>query len=462
MAPIVAFMLWLAPCGDSAVELFLRAVETATRGNLTKAEQLFAELIEQFPASAEAGKAHLWQGANRLIGFETLLRNGPASNRIDLVTLSEAFTASAADRRRYQNLADDLQRLLSQTELFGEFLPYFNLHRGDLGSVDDRIDYRDHTYDTALHGAKTGLIDQVIVDRARARDFLRALPIADDQALVIVHDQGAASGSQGVAVIPGEPQREALLRVLGYAFGGLAAEYSDSSYVAEGLPREAVNVAATDDPKRVPWAHWIEALPTKIGVYEGGAGRYKGVWRPTADGCIMRGGRDYCSVCREAMVLQIYSRVSPIDEATPNTGPIVVRPGQKDVEVEVVPMTPTWHRLRVQFVWLAEEAGTPREGLRVAARRDDRDNPGRGRWDRSQPAGESVEAKVRKEGGREVYFVDLGRFVERERVKPGRYYLTAWVHDTGRVKGEPWVIRDPLGLLNEVMTWEVLVESKGP
>ena len=44
----------------------------------------------------------------------------------------------------------------------------------------------------------------------------------------------------------------------------------------------------------------------------------RGAWKPTTSGCLMEaGGRAFCRVCREALVLAIYRHVDPIEGCKP-------------------------------------------------------------------------------------------------------------------------------------------------
>ena len=75
------------------------------------------------------------------------------------------------------------------------------------------------------------------------------------------------------------------------------------SLTEQGLDCSSTDAEATDAPG--------------IGVYRGGVGCLKGAWRPNTTTCLMHKGREFCTVCREALVLRIYRYVDPIDGVRP-------------------------------------------------------------------------------------------------------------------------------------------------
>ncbi|MFO0985374.1 MAG: M64 family metallopeptidase [Planctomycetota bacterium] len=319
---VLCALLWQVP---EAKKLFLDGIEAANRGEPAKAKELFADLRKRFPNSAECVKCALWtEEPAPLLSFKPITRSGPPSRRIDIVALAEAFKATAADQRLFLRDAEKGFGLLFDSEVFREYRDYFNTFAAGIASKDTRVDQFNRTYDTPLEGRKNGDISQVVVSAERVRHFLSGLPFQDGLAYVVVQDEGTGSGGDGIAVLPGEPQREPIMRVCGFGFGNLAEESSSSSYQSVGRPAESVNISSSNDPKLVPWAHWIKALPERVGVYEGGAGAFKGVYRPTADGCVMRGGREFCVVCRERRCCSRSTAASPVDDATPGEVPITI------------------------------------------------------------------------------------------------------------------------------------------
>jgi MYXO-CTERM domain-containing protein len=98
------------------------------------------------------------------------------------------------------------------------------------------------------------------------------------------------------------------------------------------------------------WSAWVPGgtpLPTDfddaisdydpVGAYEGARYLATGIYRP-APGCMMRSlAYDYCAVCREAIVLGIWSEVDPIDTAVPAAASLDLEEPET-FAVEVIPV----------------------------------------------------------------------------------------------------------------------------
>src|SRR6185503_12114850 len=202
---------------------------------------------------------------------------------------------------------------------------------------------------------------------------LQQIPYSDGLAVVFVKLGISGTGSAGVAVIGG---RDALTTIheFGHAFTDLGDEYSSHTH-KRGSVRDALNLSSTDDEKRVPWRHWLEARHPSVGIYEGGNGQVSGAWRPTASGCVMNDGEAFCPVCREALVLRIYSIVDPIDEVVPPAPPPWIREPlvlwKEPLEIRVRTQRPARHDLEVS--WWVESANqypvTPSEPEETPAAR---------------------------------------------------------------------------------------------
>jgi hypothetical protein len=294
----------------------------------------------------------------------------------------------------------------------------------------------------------------------------------------------------------------------GHAFGWLLDEYANNP----GPPAGQVSAAnATTDKDRPPWQHFLDARVPKVGVFEGGATFQKGVYRP-APACAMNtgGGDPYCPVCREQVILTIYSYVSPIDEVAPAPGEVERGP-EGWPAFRAVPQTPATHTLDVRwFLGVApavtpaasapvEPAGpsdeelTPEErrlrdrqrereatapalpdipaddelpiptledpddastfrNLLPRVERQERRNVGTG--NDKPPVGKELQAKREKlDGGRTAWTAVIPDLA------PGRHLLTVVVRDDTRVKGErfPWVLKDEKGLLEDRRTWVLVV-----
>jgi hypothetical protein len=275
-------------------------------------------------------------------------------------------------------------------------------------------------------------------------------------------------GGGGIANV-GRPDKSITVHEFGHAFTGLHDEYTGNPNKPTHVIR-GVNAATTDDPKEVPWRHFLEKRVKGVGIFEGGATYDKGVWRP-ARTCAMNAAGDtqFCPVCREANVLAIYGHVSPIDGATPDPAAVIrVTAGGKD-EISVTPMAPRSHELEVTwFVKTFREGealpkpGEPSEesggvpfggygrgrlmgvptGKRASKSREHYADPPEGEPSRLGKRGKAS-------GRTKPHVFPVGK------LEPGRYAVTVQVRDR-----TPWVLLDPDHLLEERITWTVVVEPK--
>jgi MYXO-CTERM domain-containing protein len=116
----------------------------------------------------------------------------------------------------------------------------------------------------------------------------------------------------------------------GHTFAGLADEYESAypGYPQCGADCPEPNATNHNVREEIKWNIWIDAatpVPTPeanpylsvIGVFEGCRYMSSGVYRPK-NNCEMRSlGPQFCSVCSEATLLQIYREVDPIDAVDP-------------------------------------------------------------------------------------------------------------------------------------------------
>jgi hypothetical protein len=286
------------------------------------------------------------------------------------------------------------------------------------------------------------------------------MPDTDGLAIVFVKNGVLGTGGGGIATIGGQDVRT-IIHEFGHSFGGLSDEYAEQQSHDQGPVRDGINVSATDDPKSVPWAHWIAAKVPGVGVYEGALGRVKGAWRPTATGCVMSSSQDYCVVCQEALVLRIYSIVDPIESVTPEPQAMKLREprkiGDAPLEIVVNVMKPSTHPLEVTW-WILSESRFPRSG--GASKWDEAGTAGpRERWRR----GPLVEIKDEPKSVSRNNTTGVHKLVISSKdLEPGIYRVICRVKDTTKLRKEkfPWVLKDELGLLESERGWWIEVPPK--
>lgn len=434
-------------------DLFARAEELACGGRFVDARALYKRIAREHPTTLAGRRASARTTPSAFLGSCALVDHGPAANRVEVVILGDGYEADHL--RALDKLAEDVPPLFERVEPFREYWSYFNFLRGVCVSADAGVDGFGRDYDTLL-GAYTLATDagHVAIDVRRVRDVLAQIPGSDELAVVFVKLGVAGTGSPGVAVIGGR-DASTTIHEFGHAFGGLGDEYSTHTH-KRGAVRDSINISSTEDEEHVPWRHWLEARHPSVGVYEGAAGQPQDAWRPTASGCVMNDGEAFCPVCREALVLRIYSIVDPIDEVEPPAPPPGIREplafSGDTLEIRVRTMRPARHDLEVS--WWVESANqypvTPAEpGQTFEARPLSPD-----RRFRRPLLPKHVDPTQNGRTGKDA--VSSLRLSKQE-LEPGQYRVTCRVRDTTELRGEkfPWVLKDELGLLESERVWWV-------
>ncbi len=444
-----------------AQEMLEEAEKLASRAKYQPAWNKYRNIIRRYGETA-AGKVAERRagGKNGYLGWAELERSGPSANRVDVVVMGDGYEVAKQDS--LDRFAKYVPALFERHRVFGEYYDYHNFLRANVFSAESGIDGYGRDFDTALGATNSNKRSggHVAVDRGRVMAMLDEMPEHDHLAIVFVRGTAPGTGGGGVATIAGRPESDTLIHEWGHAFAGLSDEYSDDVGYT-GDPRSSVNVSNDPNPERVPWKHWIEAGIKGVGVYEGAAGRAKGAFKPTVKGCAMQNGRDFCVVCREALVLRIYSLVDPIDHCEPAAQP-QERSGEgaaeplfaaERLEFQVQLMTPDRHALGVRWwVLRAEELPDPPRSRNRRYPAGDRGQRGPLRPIEAEPAAES---RGNSRG--------FHRFrLDPEQWPPGLYRVVVRARDDTRVPGDkhPWVLRDEEGLLESERGWWVRVPDR--
>ena len=427
-------------------EELAQAEQAAAKAQYRRALDLYRKIVDRFPGTRAAKVAATRTQPNALLGWAPLVDNGPPENRIDVVVMGDGYTI--AKQNAFDDIARAIPKTFAQDKVLGEYLPYHNFLRANVVSREDGVDGYNRKYDTALGGHVLDFHRVLVgIDREAVKRMADELPYHDALAIVIVNKGDGGTGGGGIAAVGGRDEAT-IVHEWGHAFAGLSDEYID--HVHRGSAQDGINVAGTEDPKSVPWRHWLEADAPGIGVYEGAGGMQRGAWKPTTGGCRMENGRRWCKVCAEALVLEIYRRVDPIDGCTPEAHPFTETQyafGRDDVlRFEVQPMQPKSHALEVRW-WLLPEQDAPRSngqerhgplGLR------DRRGP-------LPPIKQRPSASTLEEGASARSFrVDPGK------LGPGRWRVVCRVRDTTRISSDdlwPVVLKDEQGLLESERGW---------
>lgn len=467
----------LLPQQDSSEKAVEKLLELMDKGAFVEGRSLAVQICQKYPKTPAAETALPYTRDNALLSINAMDVNGPARNRIDIVVMADGLEYENRAQERWKKEVEQIYKGLFESETLKEYAKYFNTYRAHVASKAERLNKPDGPVLTFFKSRDDD--GEILTDGFAARDVAAYSGANDKLALVQVRPAGLLHGisGHGVATVGSpRPTSKDILHAFGHALAGLADE-SPTLKVYGGMEKKkkemppvpiAANVSESRDLQRIPWAHWLKAKEegdkraSKIDIHEGAAFRAMKVWRPVDESlCVMNDGMDFCPVCRELVVLLLYSYVRPIDSALPCDKILTVEPGAS-VDLWVLPMAPATHRLAVGWVvekaWPGDKAGMDADGrageekvLQKALRCED-GAPG---WRNGEgpawriPKGDLSDGMVRKgaDGLREVLTLNDAR------LGAGRYRVTAVVRDNTE-----WVLKDTQNLLVDWRTW--IVEIK--
>lgn len=293
----------------------------------------------------------------------TVEENGPRSERINIVFLSEGYTTT--DMPNFAGHVTNAVNFLFSKEPWQQYRSYCNVYRIEIASNQSGCDNgntsgANGTRDTYFNaGFNTPSISQLLTlgsgGSSKAFNLLSAHVPEYDVPVVLVNDTkyGGAGGSLAVASIHAS-SAAVVEHEIGHSFAQLTDEY-DVEYLIY-TPGERANNTAQTTRELIKWNHWIEAstpVPTPetapyntapadqlVGIYEGSMYRTSGWYRPHFNSLMRNLGRPCGQVNREQFVLQFYNRVSPLDGFAPgSTTATVTTPSS--LSFEVTPKVPS-------------------------------------------------------------------------------------------------------------------------
>ncbi len=301
--------------------------------------------------------------------YETIVSNGDAGNRIDMVVVGDGYTADELGKYR-TDVAQLIERMFRQ-DPYREYQTYFNVHRIDVTSAQSGADHPDRNpqvyvntaFDATYNCAGTRRL--ICVNQTRVREVARNTLAANqyDMIVVLVNDPEYGGSGGSVAVGSTHPQVvELVLHELGHSFGFLADEYDYGGGRHCSPPSEpsAVNSTIATTRENVKWNHWIDAatsLPTigttpgVPGLYQGSSYCESGYYRPTHDSKMRSLGVPFEQINLEQHIRRIYTFVSPLDTVAPLATNITINYAQAQTFSVTTPQ-PATHNLEV--TWLVD------------------------------------------------------------------------------------------------------------
>ena len=337
----------------------------------------------QFRCGVWAWLALLWSslGFAGAASFYTLATNGPASNRLCIVFLSEGYTSAQSN----QFLVDCTNALNSYfgggaytgEEPFIEYSNYFNVYAVFTNSVQAGSDHPiyptsknttfnstyDPNYDYVIT-IPTGPTGQGLVDGFLTNNSAPWTNGRHKLPVLLVNDLKDGGSGGATAIVGAQANlQNILVHESGHVLAGLGDEYeaSPTGFDFTALPSEP-NTTTNTAFANIPWRLWIDTnstpIPTpndsqyfdNVGLFQGAHYSTTNWYRPRLN-CRMRSvstGPTFCEVCREALVKMFYSKVRAIDSSTPTNTSVTLTTAQP-LNFSVSILQPTTHGLSVQW-----------------------------------------------------------------------------------------------------------------
>jgi len=317
----------------------------------------------------------------------TVVNNGPTSELYDMVILGDGYTAGqqAQFNADVQDVINYFRTNVS-TYPYNAYFQCFNVHSVFRASVESGADqpplniFRNTVYDATYWA---GGVERClyIQNTAQAAADAALAPDSDGRVIVLVNDPkyGGCASAYSVSY-NGTDMENVQAHEWGHSFGGLADEYD---YGASGTysGAEFAEPNVTNSSTGNKWAPWLGFAGPEgtVGAYLGARYHTTGVWRPEPE-CEMRSlYRNFCSICREALVLAYNRECDLITAESPSTltsarqftvksfsfvNRLASRPHTIEWQVDSGP----WVAGSTSFAWNVGAATTGLHGVRVRLR----------------------------------------------------------------------------------------------
>ncbi|MFH0852053.1 MAG: M64 family metallopeptidase [bacterium] len=301
-----------------------------------------------------------------------ILANGNPNNRLDLLVISEGYQATEKDKffadagkLIYGFLAispfKEYKQAMNAGGLFipsnqsGADHPVFrpDCQADDLFCCSDpqaQYDKKAGTFvDTAFNArycSGGSAHRELVVDFDKVFAAAAAVPDWDAIVVIVNDDIIGVSGGMMVVTSTAPPMITNTTHVFGHSFSrpgesALRDEYdydcTENCFMcSEELGNCGPNITSETDRAKIKWNYWIlpdTPIPTppeekfndKVGLFEGAGHVKEKMFRPY-NHCMMRDGQGFCPVCRQELILTLFSGWGGI----PENGIDLIEPGSEE------------------------------------------------------------------------------------------------------------------------------------
>ena len=313
-----------------------------------------------------------------------LMANGPNSNRVNIVFLSEAYIAS--QKETYFNDVNIAIEEMFKYSPYKEYKKYFNVWSVWVASEDSLLAVVKRGEETRTYFGEWGGLSPSLskIDNVSRSFFGKDDPIV---VILLVNDERISGGASqpdrvsflGLASVGPNIMRrypfyskeifaDINTHEVSHAFAGLADEYSGFAVLKPSVKDIEIswpfreippNVTTENNRDLIKWKSWISVdvpIPTpssisyvdEVGLFEGAGSYANGLYKPKQVCAMGEYDRNserlppFCQVCREAIVKTIAKYVDP-------TAELVSDVGENTTVFSINPPEPSDHNLSVQW-----------------------------------------------------------------------------------------------------------------
>jgi hypothetical protein len=310
--------------------------------------------------------------------FSTIITNGPATNRVNLVLFSEGYTNGQL--AAFLNDATNAANFFLSAEPYAEYSNYFNVfaiftnsaHAGSTHLIS-RSYAAGYTY---FNSTYDGSSDRIITIPPNVSDanyshgdgkidslLKQYLPVTNyDLPALLVNDivaGGSDNYDRRTAITSVGDVSYILVHESGHTLGKLGDEYTNP-YPGYSTNDVEPNTTTNTVYSKIKWNAWMSTntpIPTPlllayastVGLFQGAHYHTNGWYRPYENCCMQSFGVGFCPVCQEALVLAIYGRARPLDGRSPGTNSLSVTNSQA-LTFSLNLLQPATHNLSVQWL----------------------------------------------------------------------------------------------------------------
>lgn len=287
---------------------------------------------------------------------DTVLKNGPLAERINLVFLGDGYTASEQGVF-IQSVNGILEELFSQAP-FNRYKNYFNAFAVKVISLESGVSHPRTSPDPDCAAVPQMTVNNYFGSRFDNSNIHRLLyptnlpaivgvlgenfPLYDLAFIAVNTPYYGGAGGYVATFSNNTAGRDVAIHELGHTLGGLADEY----WAGAGYAREMPNMTKQANQTMIKWKNWLGV--NGVGIY-GHTGDL--TWKKPHQNCKMGVlGVPLCKVCSEAFVERFHEFVRAVNGHSPADENILVGlEADHDMEFSISLIKPDPNTLKVTW-----------------------------------------------------------------------------------------------------------------